>query len=227
MLADLKSRRFNFLFGKFHVQGKRIMKNRFTTNFTSGLALLWLSILIFQPSTCCAQGTAFTYAGRLANNGALANGSYDLQFALFDDAAAGNPVGSALTTNAVAVSNGLFTVTLDFGAGVFPGADRWLNLSVKTNGAASFTPLTPRQQITSPPYAIRAGNFSGPVAASQITGTLASSNIGVGSISSTNLAVGAAAANLNAISQSGVASGGVVLSLAINPALAAAGYVKI
>jgi hypothetical protein len=94
-----------------------------------------LSALNLELSTLHAQGTAFTYAGRLNNNNAVANGLYDLQFALFDAAAAGNPIGSALTTNAVAVSNGLFTVTLDFGAGMFPGADRWLNLSVKTNGA--------------------------------------------------------------------------------------------
>lgn len=162
-----------------------------------------------------------------------------MQFAVFDAAAGGSPIGSALMADAIAVSNGLFTVTLDFGAGVFTGADRWLNLSVKTNGAVSFTPLTPRQQITSTPYAVQAlgagsaATVTGNISASQITGTLAASNIGAGtitssmlaagSVTSNSLAVGAAAANLNAISQSGVASGGLVLSATENTALLNAG----
>ena len=54
---------------------------------------------------------------------------------------------NALTLN-VAVSNGLFTVTLDFGANTLPGADRWLELGVRTNGSsAAFTTLSPRQQL--------------------------------------------------------------------------------
>src|SRR5512140_2298287 len=134
----------------------------------AALGLVWLAALNPELSTLHAQGTAFTYAGRLDIDGAPANGSYDLHFALFDAPAGGNLVGSALTTNAVAVSNGLFTVTLDFGAGVFPGADRWLNLSVKTNGVASFTVLAPRQQLTAAPYAITAGNVTGPINGSAI-----------------------------------------------------------
>ena len=44
--------------------------------------------------------------------------------------------------------NGAFTVPLDFLAGGFPGAVRYLEIIV--NGA----PLNPRQQIISAPYAI-------------------------------------------------------------------------
>ena len=65
--------------------------------------LTWLIALAFCLPAF-AQPTAFTYASRLNNNNAVANGWYDLQFALFEAAAAGNPVGSALTTNAVAVN---------------------------------------------------------------------------------------------------------------------------
>ena len=35
---------------------------------------------------------------------------------------------------AVGVSNGLFVVTLDPGAGIFDGTARWLEISVSTNG---------------------------------------------------------------------------------------------
>ena len=38
-----------------------------------------------QFSTALAQGTAFTYQGRLIDGGLAASGSYDLQFNLFDD----------------------------------------------------------------------------------------------------------------------------------------------
>jgi formylglycine-generating enzyme required for sulfatase activity len=61
-----------------------------------------------------------------------------------------------VSANAVAVSNGFFTVTLDFGAGVFTGEARWLAIAVKTNGAASFTALVPRQPLTPSPYALYA-----------------------------------------------------------------------
>ena len=210
------------------------MKNRLFAVW----ALTLLCAFNSQLSTAHAQGTAFTYAGQLNNNNALANGWYDFQFALFDAAAGGNLIGSALTTNAVAVSNGLFTVTLDFGAGVFPGADRWLNLSVKTNGAASFTPLTPRQQIMSTPYAITAGNVTGPINGSAIVngsiagsklanGAVGASQLASNSITASQLAPGAAAANLGTNSSGGIPSGGLILSPFDNAALVAAGYVKI
>ncbi len=74
-----------------------------------------------QPST------AFTYQGRLFDGGSPANGLYDLQFTNYDAATDGNALGG-FNTNGVPVSNGLFAVTLDFGA-VFDGQMRWLELS--------------------------------------------------------------------------------------------------
>jgi hypothetical protein len=53
-----------------------------------------------------------------------------------------------VTNAATLVANGLFTVTLDFGSGVFISSDRWLEISVRTNGVGAFTTLTPRQPIT-------------------------------------------------------------------------------
>jgi len=106
-----------------------------------------------------AQGTGFTYQGRLTANGGPANGNYDLQFYLRDAATAGNPIGTTNTVTPVAVSNGLFTVTLDFGAN-FPGANRWLEIAVRTNGGGAYTTLLPRQALTASPYAITAGNVT-------------------------------------------------------------------
>jgi hypothetical protein len=106
-----------------------------------------------------AQGTAFTYQGRLNDGPSPANGSYDLTFALFDAAVAGTQQGATTTNMTTAVSNGLFTVTLDFGS-QFPGADRWLEIAVRTNGAELFAVLEPRQALTATPYAITAGGVS-------------------------------------------------------------------
>ena len=91
-----------------------------------------------------AQGTAFTYQGRLTVGGSNANGVYDLKLQLFDALSAGSLIAGPITNSPVTVSNGLFTIVVDFGGGAFPGASRWLDISVRTNGAAvAFSALTP------------------------------------------------------------------------------------
>ncbi len=139
-------------------------------------ALLALSILICQPSTAFAQGTAFTYQGQLQNNGSLANGSYDLQFALFDAATSGSQVGGNVTNPAVGVTNGLFTTTIDFGPGIFTGDALWLQIGVETNGGGgNFTLLGALQPLTPTPYAIyseNSGAASSVIASSVFAGSL-------------------------------------------------------
>jgi hypothetical protein len=106
-----------------------------------------------------AQTTAFTYQGKLNDNGSPANGNYDLRFYLRDALAAGNPVGTTNTLAPVPVSNGLFSVTLDFGSGIFTGSARWLEMAVRTNGSGgAHTVLSPRQPLTAAPYALYASN---------------------------------------------------------------------
>ena len=80
-----------------------------------------------------AQTTAFTFQGRLNDNGVPATGSYDLQLKLYDTAATGTgtQVGSTITLSSVPVTNGVFTVQPDFTANVFPGADRFVEVGVK------------------------------------------------------------------------------------------------
>lgn len=124
-------------------------------------------------ASVCAQGTGFTYQGRLNDGANPASGSYDFTFSVWNAATGPSQLGSTLTRPATAVSNGLFTVTLDFGSGLFPGADRWLEIAVRTNGAPVFTTLNQRQKFSATPYAITAGNVTGPVPASQVTGSIA------------------------------------------------------
>src|SRR5205823_5760153 len=107
-----------------------------------------------------SQTTSFTYQGKLTDGGTVANGNYDFQFALWDSVSGGAQIGSTQTVNNISVSNGVFTVALDFGASSFPGADRFVEINARLTGAPSFTPLTPRQQVVSAPYAVRSANAS-------------------------------------------------------------------
>lgn len=100
------------------------------------------------------QTTAFTYQGSLSEGADPANGNYDLEFALFDAVSGGVQQGSTITVNAVAVTNGIFSVALDFGS-QFPGTGRFLEIRVKATGGGAFTTLSPRQPVNSSPYSIK------------------------------------------------------------------------
>ena len=120
------------------------------------LGLLCISVMS-AAMYARAQVTSFTYQGRLDDNSAPASGTYDLSFSAFDANTNGNLIAGPVTNSAVAVSNGLFTVTLDFGTGAFDGSPRWLEIGVSSNGTGgNFTVLAPRQAITATPYAIYA-----------------------------------------------------------------------
>jgi trimeric autotransporter adhesin len=172
--------------------------------------LLLLGIPGFHFSTC-AQGTAFTYQGRLGSGGNAANGSYDFRFRLAADALANTYAGSPFLTNGVVVSNGLFTVTMDFGPGLLAGADRWLEVDVKTNGGAGYTVLTPLQAVTPAPYAVFAGsasNLSGTIAATQLPASVVTNNATGLSLAGTFTGNGANVTNVNAATLNGFSSAG-------------------
>jgi trimeric autotransporter adhesin len=125
--------------------------------------------LMLAATGLYAQGTTFTYQGRVNAGGTPANGIYDLVFTIYDSL--GGPGAFANQTNsATVISNGLFTATLDFGPGIFTGPDRWLEIEVRTNGVGGYVKLNPRQKITPTPYAITAGNL--------VSGALLSGNGG-------------------------------------------------
>jgi len=98
-------------------------------------------------------GTTFTYQGQLQKDDTLVDATCTMAFALYDDGAAGNLVGTPITTS-VTVAGGLFTVALDFGGSVFFGEARWLEVAVQCPGDAGFNTLSPRQALTAAPYAL-------------------------------------------------------------------------
>jgi hypothetical protein len=101
-------------------------------------------------------GSAFNYNGRLADSGKAVTGAYDFRFALYDALSGGGTVGTPATLflAPVGVTNGLFTVTLDFGSAAFDGSARWLEIAVRPGGGGAYTTLAPRQSLTPVPYAL-------------------------------------------------------------------------
>jgi hypothetical protein len=183
-----------------------MVKTRSTRNWLIHLAVAaGLGSLLVSIQPLAAQSSALSYHGFLTDQGRPANAIYDLRFTLYDAATDGWVAAEPVEASDLSVTNGLFTVTLDFGAEGFDGGDRWLEIAVRPGASSGdFTNVVPRQKITATPYAIRAANFSGPVEASQIVGTISASHLSDGMITSDKLAAGAVAASLSAGDQGGV-----------------------
>jgi outer membrane lipoprotein-sorting protein len=123
------------------------------------LSILLLVIILFAALDISAQTSAFTYQGRLTDASVPASGTYEMQFTLWDALTLGTQHGPTVTNSSVSVVNGDFTVQLDFTASPFAtGANRWLEIAVKKPADSGFTPLTPRQPLTSNPFATRASS---------------------------------------------------------------------
>jgi hypothetical protein len=121
------------------------------------IATLILSVVILAQTPLDEH---FTYQGLIKNNGSPVNGPCDFIFALFDVPLSGSPLGPPFATSA-AVTNGVFTVHLEFAPGVFNGGKRWLDVQSRCPaGSGSYIALSPRQEITAAPhaaYALQAG----------------------------------------------------------------------
>jgi hypothetical protein len=78
-----------------------------------------------------AVGTAFTYQGRLLSNGEPLDGvTCQMYFVLWDAESDGGQIGTT-QEHSVTFEDGYFTVQLDFGADVFQGEARWLEVGVR------------------------------------------------------------------------------------------------
>lgn len=118
-------------------------------------ALTLLSALSLSASAQVSPSPRlFNFQGRLAtpSGNPVPDGNYSIRFSLWNLAAAGVEQWNQ-TINPVAVKNGTFAVLLDTtgGPATLFDANRWLELKVGADAA-----LTPRQQIVSVPFAIKA-----------------------------------------------------------------------
>jgi photosystem II stability/assembly factor-like uncharacterized protein len=165
-------------------------------NFYAVAAFLFLAL------AAKAQTTAFTYQGRLNSNNVPVTGAFDLRFKIYDTN--NSVVATPLTNAPVGVANGLFITTLDFGPGVFDGSMRWLEIGVRTNGDTNaYIVLSPRQTLTSTPYAIQSLNAVNASNAVILTMPLPATNM-VGTIPNSLLSPNVAVLTNNVIFSGGV-----------------------
>jgi len=167
--------------------------------------LFCCAVIVATAPQIHAQGTAFTYQGRLNDGANPANGTYDLRFATYNANTNGSQTSISFTNPSVAVANGLFTVVVDLGNAPFSGTPQWLDIGVRTNGVATFTNVWPRPLLTATPYAVMAGsasNLVGSLPAAQLNGP-----ISLGSLPAVVLTNGAQNIQLNG------SFGGVFLNL--------------
>ena len=173
-----------------------------------------LSVLFVLLTTACFQSwagalsTSLTYQGRLNGPGGAASGLYDFTFQIFTYPAGGVPNNPPITNTAVAVTNGLFTTVVDFGGRPTDHNDYWLELTVRTNGAAAFTTLAPRQPLTTTPFAWFA-DLAGSVPLASITSASLASN----SITAAKIAPGQVVKTLNGLTDNVAISAGTNVSI--------------
>lgn len=134
---------------------------RFLTGRTwLGWGAAWFALVLVGSATATAQiplGTSFTYQGQLKASDAPAEGRFDFEFNVYDDydPLVGNVLGT-VTLFDIPVSNGLFTVELDFGSDVFTGEARWLEIAVRPAGSGPLSYLYPLQRLSPTPFALYA-----------------------------------------------------------------------
>lgn len=123
-------------------------------------SMLIAAAILGAASSASAQ-TAFTYQGKLTASGVPVAGSVDLLVTLYDGPDGGATALNSVELVGVTVTAGVFTAELDFGAGMFDGAPRWIELAVVTpsvGGGGAYITLNPRQPLTPSPYALFAVN---------------------------------------------------------------------
>jgi hypothetical protein len=113
-------------------------------------AFVLLMMIVASTRGETPVGTAFTYQGRLLQDGQPVDGPFSLTFSLYDVAEGGTPLAT-MEPVVVEVSNGLFVVVIDFGEGLFKTDARWLEITVNDDPPVT---LSPRQRLTANPVAI-------------------------------------------------------------------------
>ncbi len=127
------------------------IKNRLiATLLAAGLAI---GMTLPATEALAQTPTTITYQGVLNKDGNALTEDVDIEFQLWDSAAGGSPVGPAINRS-VTPEDGLFTETLDFGAGVFSmNQPLWLEMTVSSVTNPSDFDFF-RQPLTATPFAV-------------------------------------------------------------------------
>lgn len=176
-------------------------------------AVLILGALALCIAVSCAQAApaaAFTYQGKLTDAaGQPLSGAYDMSFKLFDAATNGSQIGSTVSLAGVNVSDGLFTVILDFGLPVFDGRRLWLETSIGTQV------LSPRTELTAVPVAAHALTVADSSVGSSSLANSAVTNakLASGSVTADKIAAGQVVKSINGLKDNVMLSAGEGVSI--------------
>ncbi|HBE89289.1 MAG TPA: hypothetical protein DDW67_09150 [Elusimicrobia bacterium] len=121
--------------------------------------LLWSASPGFPPFSAVGAASAavpvkFTYQGNIRQNGFLVNGTREMVFRVYDSSESVVPLWTSAASD-VTVSTGVFQVVLDPVIADWDDGNLWLELEIEGNT------LSPREELTSAPYAINSLMLSG------------------------------------------------------------------
>ncbi len=126
--------------------------------FRSITYILTVALLVVGGSVLAQAPNTITYQGKLTDaGGAAITGATDVVFAIYAAASGGSALWSSGTVSIDPDDNGVFTVELGpIPPNVFDGSKRYLGITVSGDPQ-----MTPRQLITSAPYAQFTSGLSG------------------------------------------------------------------
>lgn len=161
-------------------------------------SLVLLPLLFGLTTTHAAPlGTAFTHKGECKPCGTilLPGGIFDFQIVLFNVATLGTPIVSPVIHENVPVTQGNFTVEINYGASPFATATQyWLETRVRLGTSTGAFITLPRQKLNAVPYALNVRTLPPGI----VTGTSIAPNA-VGPVAILDNSITAADIGLNAV----------------------------
>jgi hypothetical protein len=159
-----------------------VMKNlsqrsfsRSSLAFCAARVLTPLAVLLaagLSTEVSAQVDSRFTYQGELKDAGNPVSGVYDLRFRLYNAQVGPAQVGPQVTVPGVAIVDGLFNAEVNFGPGVFTGAQLWVEIDSRPAGGGAYVTLAPRQRLNATPfsaYALAANTASSATTATTAT----------------------------------------------------------
>lgn len=114
-------------------------------------------LTIARQSSAQPSDTEFLFTGRLVLSGVPQTGTFDFRFTLFNALTAGQQIGSQIIVSNVPVSNGDFSLTLDFGSDTLSDAPRFFQPAQRKSGTASFANITGGRVLLTSRFSLAAG----------------------------------------------------------------------